>query len=100
VEREKSVDFRAVRGAKKFENLFFRGWCRKIGCKLVARKAELVYTAAKTGKSQRVDSSHLECLTYALYRLKEEEATRTVFFREPIFQDRLSPLNHCEQLSS
>jgi len=31
VEREKSVDFRAVRGAKKFENLFFRGWCRKIG---------------------------------------------------------------------
>ncbi len=87
-EGEKVSIAELIEGLKNLRSSFIEASAEKFGCKLIARKVGLVYTSAKTKQLEKADSKHIECLTYALFRLRDKEAARAIFFKEPIFKGR------------
>jgi hypothetical protein len=57
----------------------------KLGCKVTQKKVQLTYIEKATNQTRISDSSHVDCLIYALYRLNETKAEASIFHKKPIF---------------
>lgn len=75
-------------GTKEILTRYIEQSAEKLGCKVLQRKFQLIYTDIKTGEQKNAGSSQVDCFVYAFYRLREQKAARTIFFKEPFFPGR------------
>jgi hypothetical protein len=75
-------------GTKEILTRFIEQSAKKLGCRVIQRKFQLIYTDIKTGEQKNAGSSQVDCFVYAFYRLREQKAAGTIFFKEPFFPGR------------
>ncbi len=73
--------------SKQLLTCFLEEGVKKLGCRVVERKFQLVYLDEITKKLQKPDSRHVDCLLYALYRLNVLKAVEAIFFGRPLFSE-------------